>query len=112
MPIISPDRPSTEKQIDYIHLMIYTTLDKELVAGYLRRKKKQFVFNLTISEASDLIRILLATPTKYTFICGEVEEEMDRKEANGYSVLGEVEACLHTCPKNIDPNECTHFKER
>lgn len=104
-----PHRPATDKQIHYIKGMIYSKSDGKVVRKYLEVKKQPAVKSLTVIEASNLIRILLATPTNYRFVCGDVIENMDRKEANCYSVLGEIEACLHSCPKNIDVNNCQDY---
>ena len=98
------DDPITEKQRNYIKGLIQDQKDEELVSEFLGRLGKP-LDALTRREASELIGKLLERPVKWVFKCGLVAE-IPREDANRFRALGELEACLHACPKHIDVHEC------
>ena len=91
----------TERQLEYIKILSsyeYSKEDDEAdIATYLKEHNKQKVTQLSKSEASDLIQLLLRRPTEYTFVCGR-KAFLHKKEVNCFNVLGYLEGCLHACP--------------
>lgn len=108
-------RGITEPQKNYIDILSsYESTkieDKRDIDNFLSGLGKDEISQLTIREASDLIQILLQRPTEYVFICG-LEGVFDKQEVNSFNVIGELEACLHECPKHIDPNNCPKWETR
>ena len=103
----------TEKQRDYIDYMLtndYTDeKDQQTLAKHLERTGKKSYSDLSVSEASSLIKDLLSRDVQYKLICGEIVT-VERWEAHGTDSLGEVKICLHHCPKSLDMGACQDYQ--
>jgi hypothetical protein len=107
----------TNKQEEYIKILSsYEATKKEDegdIAAYLKEHNKKEISQLSKKEASELIQILLQRPTEYVFLCGK-KATLHKREVNCYHVLGDVEACMHTCPNSTvggDVNNCPYWKK-
>jgi hypothetical protein len=104
----------TERQLEYIKILSsyeHTAKEDQAdISAYLKTHKKQELEQLSKSEASELIQILLKRPTEYYFVCGKTVM-LDKKEVNGFNVLGELEACLHACPLGLNVNDCSDLEK-
>jgi len=102
----------TEKQEDYIKILSsyeYSKReDKKDIENYLKEHGKKSISQLSKTEASELIKILLQRPTEYAFACGK-KAILHKQEVNCYHVMGELEACLHACPDGINVNDCSYL---
>lgn len=102
----------TDKQLDYINILSGYTSSKEkdakIIVDFLNTAHKNSLNDLTKKEASALIDALLKVPVEYKFPCGK-KSILNKQEVNGYELLGELEACLHDCPKNIDVHDCSYW---
>ena len=103
----------TQKQLDYIKILSSypdtKLLDLQDIKLFLDRNSKPSLAHLTKREAHNLIEILLNRPCLYTFICGKTKT-ITKQERNCYSVLGDMEGCLHDCPDGVDVNDCIHYQ--
>jgi len=106
------DDPITTKQAEYIEILSSYPATKEAdeanIKQYLEKAKKTTISELSKEQASELIGILLQRPTEYTFPCGE-KAVLHKREVNSFNVLGELEGCLHACPKNTNVNSCDYW---
>lgn len=106
------DKIATQRQIDYIKILSnYPDTkdnDEEDIRLFLSHHGKGSIEELTKTEASELIEILLERPVKYVFLCGK-EKFLDKKDCNRYNMLGKLEACLHEC--ETDVNACPKWFE-
>ncbi len=102
----------TNKQVEYIQIMVSGRFgkaeDERIVAQYLSQIGKEEVAGLTLMEASTLITQLLARDVEYEFLCGKTKT-MKREEGHRLDLFGELEACMHHCPKGIYFGTCEHF---
>jgi len=102
----------TERQKEYIKILSSFPSTREEdqrdIEEYLAKVGKKKISDLTVREASELIQILLRRSVEYTLPCGQ-KAVVSKQEANCYDALGKLEACLHSCQKNIDVNECKYW---
>ncbi len=105
-------KPITEKQAEYIEIMLTNRfandMDQETEARHLKQAGKKEVSELSISEASDLIGSLLYRDVEYEFVCGRTKT-IPREEGHKYDLFGELEACIHQCPADKGPSTCEEY---
>ena len=106
------EQSATQRQIEYIKILSNypdtKDKDEEDIRFFLSQNKKGKIEELTKTEASELIEILLERPVKYIFLCGK-EQLINKKDYNCYYMLGKLEACLHEC--ETDVNACPKWFE-
>ncbi|MFQ5833949.1 MAG: hypothetical protein ACE5H4_14680 [Candidatus Thorarchaeota archaeon] len=111
---MTDDARATEKQIRYIGFLVngeYSVpTDAKIVEGYLTQLGGESIADLTKEEASNLIDRLQARPTEYSFVCGR-KGMVARWEVGKFITTGDLEACSHACPLEIDPNGCDEFQD-
>jgi len=114
--MVSKDRGITERQKEYIEsLSSYPSTeneDEKDIREYLNDIGKKSISELSLSEASELIQLLLKRPVEYEYPCGK-REFLHKREVNCFNCLGDMEACLHCCPDehvNGDVNGCPYWK--
>ena len=104
----------TDKQKEYLTILSsYESTkaqDEEDIKNFLKKVNKSEVAQLSKTEASELIQILLKRPVEYKFPCGK-KAILPKQEINGYNVLGPLEGCLHSCPDDIDVNSCEYWEK-
>lgn len=107
-----PVKPVTDRQFEYIvALSSYEATkaqDDKDIAEFLADNGVSAVSDLTIGQASDLIKVLLLRPVRYRFPCG-LYAILHKEEYNRFVCLGDLEACLHACPDpkiGGDVNSC------
>jgi hypothetical protein len=84
--------------------------DQQALEDTLKETGKKDYTELSVSEASKLITRLIDRDVVYTFICGE-RKTIERWEAHGFDAKGEIDACLHHCPRNAYVGECPEYLE-
>jgi hypothetical protein len=106
----------TDRQKEYIAILSdYESTkaqDEEDIQNFLKKANKTEVAQLSKTEASQLIQILLKRPAEYVFPCGK-KATLSKQEINGFNVLGKLEGCLHACPDGpdgTDVNDCTYWQ--
>ncbi len=114
--MVSKDWGVTERQEDYIKILSSYSSSKnedEIDIGeYLNKVDKRSISELSLNEASELIQLLLKRPVEYEYPCGK-KEFLQKQDVNRFNVLGDMEACLHSCPDekiNGDVNGCPYWK--
>lgn len=108
-------RRITESQENYIKILSGYADTKEKdemdIENYLKEHDKKYISQLSVREASDLIKILLQRPAEYTFACGK-KAILHKQEVNRYHTMGYLEGCLHACPDDIDVHDCLYLKKQ
>ena len=100
--------PITESQKEYIQILTHNPEDKKIIEETLSKHNKSSLDKLNRKEAHDLIQKLLEIEVEYTFPCG-LKDKITKEEYNKFEIFGELEACIHSCPKNIDIYECKYW---
>lgn len=101
--------PITEAQIEYIEILTHDEEDEQIIQRFLKRVNKP-LNELNRREAHNLIQRLLTRPAEYTFVCG-LKAKVSKQDYNKFKLFGELEACLHACPKMIDVHECKPYNK-
>lgn len=110
------NRMITERQRDYIKILSsYPSTkneDEKDIQEHLNKLDKERISDLSSKEASELIQRLLKRQSEYEYPCGK-KDLLDKQDINRFNVIGEIEACMHSCPdENIcgDVNSCPYWK--
>jgi hypothetical protein len=102
----------TDNQLNYIKILSSYDFsledDQKDIESFLSNKSKTALNQLSKSEASELIQLLLERPTGYLLSCDTVIV-LDKREVNSFHVLGDVEACLHYCPYGRYIGDCEDY---
>jgi len=104
----------TNKQRDYIEYMLtnaYTDeKDQRAMKEQLERTGKESFTEFTVSEASELITVLIERDVVYTLVCGE-KVTIERRMAHSFDTMGESNACLDNCPKGVYLGSCKDYQK-
>lgn len=112
MQVLVPDTV-TSRQLEYIGLLSSyfdsQDIDKKVIQRFLDFYRVERLADLTKHQASSLIDELQKNrEVEYTFKCGK-KRLIRKQEHNCFTKMGDLEACLHACPDDLNVHQCKYW---